>query len=392
MTTTTTDAEAAGGPPRVLPLQMVFAFNGMGIALWFPRIPDVKAALEVDLLTLAICFFMLPVGTLTGFLFAAPLVKRLGTRRGCMILAAAFLVGFILPALAFNAVTLGIALFFAGLLVPSVEVSMNAKASEIETATGRRFMTRCHAFWSFGSMTGALIGGAFAQAGIPFLTQQAIMEPILAVATIWFALQLPADRPSDAPEQKGLALPARAVLGLCLLPIGALMLEGAIMEWSAIFLRENVGVAPWEAAATYAGFALVMGIGRMMGDGLAERYRSGSILKVSGLLAGVGMFIFSLSPGFWVALPAACLLGAGVANIYPLAISSVAMSPHGSKENNVAAITFFAFMAFLIGPPLIGVLGKLFGLPVALTLLTPMGLLPILMLATGWAKVPEDAA
>jgi MFS family permease len=385
------DTVSSPGVPalRFLPLQMVFAFNGMGIALWFPRIPDVKAALEVDLFTLSICFFMMPVGTMTGFLFAASLARKFGTRRMSIFIASAFLLMFILPGVAWNAVTLGLALFLTGLLVASVEVGMNAKASEIETSSGRRIMTRCHAFWSFGSMTGALVGGAYAQAGVPFLTQQLIMEPLLALGTIWFALQLPADLKSEQPEASGLALPGKAILALCLLPMGALLVEGAIMEWSAIFLRENVGIDPWGAALTYSVFALSMGIGRMMGDGLAERFRTSAILIVSSLLATGGIFLFSLSPGLWLALPSALVLGAGVANIYPLAISAVAKHPGGSKERNVAAITFIAFMAFLIGPPLIGTLGSLLGLPVALGLLTPVAVYPAVVIWRGFAKVPE---
>ena len=389
MTKATTTPSREG--THILPLQMIFAFNGMGIALWFPRIPDVKADLEISLFALSICFFMLPFGTMIGFLGAAKVVKRLGTKRSCAWVNAGFLIGFILPALAWNAVTLGIALFITGLSVASVEVGMNTKANEIEADTGRRYMTRCHAFWSFGSMAGALVGGAFAQADISFLTQQLLVEPALAVGTIWFALQLPDDQKSDGPQSGGMALPSKAILALCLLPMGASLIEGAIMEWSALFLRDDIGIAPWAAAATYSGFALSMGIGRMLGDGLADRYQTRTIIVVSSLLSAVGIFFFSLSPGFWLALPTACLLGLGIANIYPLTLSIVGKSS-GDPATNVAAMTFVAFMAFLIGPPLIGSLGSLIGLPLALTCLTPIAIYPLIGIYTGKISIPEGRA
>ena len=279
----------SAAPPRILPLQMVFALNAIGLSVWFPRIPDVKAALGLDILTLAFCLFGMPVGTMLGFLLVGRVIRRLGLRVTVMVGGAGFLLSFIVPGLAPDAVTLGLALFLCGLTIATIEVSMNAKASQTERVLGRRIMTRCHAFWSFGTVAGALIGGAFAQREIGFLTQQLLLQPLFAAATIFFALRLIADDPEPAAEpERGFALPPLPLLAMCLVPIGALLIEGAMMEWSALLMREWKGAGPFVTALTFSVFALAMAVARLTGDRLAERFGPRAVILALGPHHGGG--------------------------------------------------------------------------------------------------------
>lgn len=374
---------------RLLSLQMVFALNAIGLAVWFPRIPDVKEALGLDVLTLAFCLFGMPAGTMLGFLIVGRIIARLGLRTTVVVGGSGFLVSFIAPALAWDAVSLGLALFLCGLTIATIEVSMNAKASQTERALGRRIMTRCHAFWSFGTMAGALIGGAFAERGIGFLAQQLVLQPIFAAATIFFALRLIADEIAeeiaDEParpveRERGFRLPEGALLAMCLVPIGALLIEGAMMEWSALLMREWKGAGPLVTALTFSLFALAMALARLSGDWLAERFGPRPVILGSGLAMAAGIAAFGLAPGLWASLPAALVVGAGCGNIYPLTMSMVGQLPAARPERNVATLALVAFTAFLIGPPLIGALAHLVGLPLALALLAPLGAAPLLLL------------
>jgi MFS family permease len=368
-------------------LQMVFALNALGFAVWFPRIPDVKTALDLDVLTLALCLFGMPAGTMLGFLTVGAIIRRFGLRRTCLFGGSGFLLCFILPALARTPLTLALALFVCGLTIASIEVAMNAKASQTERALGRRIMTRCHAFWSFGTVVGALIGGTFAQQQISFLTQQLILQPIFALLTVFFALQLLADEPEAEPAtaapSAGFALPSLPLLLLCLVPLGALLIEGAMMEWSALLLREWKGASPFVTAATFSAFALAMAIARLGGDRLAETFQPRPVMIWSGLVMGLGILGFGLAPGLWLSVPAALLVGLGCGNIYPLAMSMVAQVPGQRPERNVATLALIAFTAFLIGPPLIGTLAHYISLPVAMALLAPFGLVPLALLPRG---------
>lgn len=369
----------------LLPLQMVFALNAVGLAVWFPRIPDVKADLGLDVLTLAFCLFAMPAGTMLGFLGVSRLIRRLGTRATCIWGGSGFLLVFILPSLARNAVSLGLALFLCGLTIATIEVAMNAKASQTERVLGRRIMTRCHAFWSLGTVAGGLIGGLFAQEGIGFATQQLVLQPLFAAATVYFASRVIADDPEPEPQpetgpKRGLSVPPLALVLLCLVPIGALLIEGAMLEWSALLMREDKGASPLFTGVTFAAFALGMAGSRLSGDGLAERLGTRPVIVASGLLMGAGIAAFGLAPALWVSLVAAALVGTGCGNIYPLTMSMVGRIPSPRPERNVATLALVAFTAFLIGPPAIGTLAHAIGLPWALAVLAPLGLVPLAML------------
>jgi MFS family permease len=318
-----------------------------------------------------------------GFLTVSRITRRIGLKATTIWGGAAFLLSFIGPGLATNAVALGLALFVCGLAIATIEVAMNAKASQMERALGRRIMTRCHAFWSFGTVTGALIGGAFAQADVSFLTQQAIVQPVFAALTVGFGRMLIADEPQAAEAAGGFALPSLALVLMCLVPIGALLIEGAMMEWSAILLREHVGAGPFLTAATFSVFALAMAVTRLAGDRLAELFGARRVIVASGLLMAAAILGFALSPAVWLSMLFAALVGLGCGNVYPLTMSMVAPLPGQAPEKNVATLALTAFTAFLIGPPFIGDTARVVGRPTALALLAPLGAAPLLIRARG---------
>lgn len=372
---------------RLLALQAIFALNALGLAVWFPRIPDVKEALDLDLLTLAFSLFGLPAGTMIGLLLVGRATLALGINRSVRIAGPGFLIAMIGPGLATGAPSLFATLFLAGLVIALIEVAMNAKASQMEREGGRRLMTRCHAFWSFGTVAGAPVGGLFAEAGISILAQQIVLQPVFALLTLAAARHLVPDpvrpeKPIGAARRLG--LPNAVLLALCLVPLGALMVEGAMLEWSALFMRQELAAGPFAAGLALAIFALAMACARLAGDRVAELFGPRRIIVLSGLAMAAGIAGFALAPtagfGLVPALAAAALAGLGAANVYPLALSLAAQIPGRRPEENVAIVALISFTAFLIGPPLIGSLGSLFGLGLAIAMLAPLGLLPLVIL------------
>ena len=215
-----------------------------------------------------------------------------------------------------------------------------------------------------------------------------ILQPIFAAATVWFGLRLIPDDPEVAGaegERKGFVLPSAALVVMCLVPIGALLIEGAMMEWSALLMREWKGASPFVTAFTFSVFAIAMAFSRLTGDQLAERFGTRAVILCSGLLMAVGIAGFGLAPGLWMSLPAAAFAGAGCGNIYPLTMSIVGQLPGLRPERNVATLALVAFTAFLIGPPLIGGLAHLIGLPWALAVLAPLGIVPLALVRQGKA-------
>jgi hypothetical protein len=298
-----------------------------------------------------------------------------------------FLLVFMLPSFAFNLPTLALALFVSGLTVATIEVAMNAKASQIQDQVGHHIMSRCHGFWSIGSTLGALAGGLFAQAGVGFASQQMIAMPFLAAINVWAAVKLRPDAAKTETSGPSFSLPSAALLALSLMPMGCMLAEGAMAEWSAIFAREVILASPFLTAFTFSAFAMAMAFGRLTGDWVVHTFGMRQTLIVSGILTFVGMIAFASSSTLLIAIPAAAITGLGVANVYPVAMTLAGQVSGQGAEKSVASVAFVAFMAFLVGPPIIGTIAHNFGLPLALGLVAPVGLLPIFLLWSGKLKI-----
>jgi len=352
----------------------VFFLEAVVLGNWIPRIPDIKANLTLSDAMLGLCLLAIPLGTVVGLLVAGRIMERTGYRKACQIFLPLWAILFVLPAFADSAMLLAMALLACGFAVGIIEVAMNTEADRIEAAMDTRLMSRCHGFWSLGSMVGALLGGAIAQFGFSVQAHFVIVMPVIAVVGYYMSSLLPK---SGLPETKSgddklFRLPHPSVMLLCLMPIGVMVVEGAFIDWSAVFMRSILDAPPIVISVTYAFFSVVMAVVRLSGDSLAERYGDYRLLLVSGFAATLGIATFAMAPNVVIAFFGAALSGMGVAIVYPLAVSAVARRPGRSAADNVAAISMIAFTAFLIAPPLIGFLSELFGLRWALLLLAPI--------------------
>ena len=174
-------------------------------------------------------------------------------------------------------------------------------------------------------------------------------------------------------------LPSRSIVFLCVMPVGIMLVEGAFIDWSAVFMRSIMNASPLVIGVTYAFFSIVMALTRFYGDSLASRFGDLVVVRVSSVAATVGIMLFALAPTVPVAVFAAALSGMGVAVIYPLSITAAARRPGGSAADNVAAMTMISFSAFLFAPPIIGFLADAFGLRMALLSLSPFVICTVLL-------------
>ena len=370
--------------PPVIALQGVFAMNAMAISLWFPRIPDVKSALALDYRVLSLCLLGLPLGLMIGFLTAPRILHWLHHRRTIVVFGILHPLLMIPPAFAASPMMLFLALAIAGWAMSNIEIGMNAKTNVVQEALGRRIMSRCHGMWSIGGMFGALIGGWCAKNSISFAEQQMIFEPLVATLATIFALSLPVDAATETePKQAGFGIPSGPLLVLCLLPLGALIIEGTMLDWSVLYAREILFAGPFEASAIFAVFAVSMGLWRIAGDTLTEMLGVATILILSGIALVVGVLLFVATDNLLISGLGAFIAGFGSANPYPLAISLSHHLPGRSREGNVATIAIAAFTVFLVGPPLIGFLADSFGLSRAFLALIPFALIAPVLVLTG---------
>jgi len=170
----------------------VFFFESAVIGQWIPRIPDIKDALALSDSQLGLALLSMPVGTLIGFAIAGRVIHVIGLRTACRIFLPLWAVIFILPGLAQSLYHLMAALLVSGLSVGLIETAMNTEAARIEKARQKRLMSRCHGFWSLGTMLGALTGGMIAQLGVSVALHFLIVMPLIAMAGFIVASRLPA--------------------------------------------------------------------------------------------------------------------------------------------------------------------------------------------------------
>jgi len=375
----------------------VFFFESSVIGQWIPRIPDIKDNLGLSDAELGLALLSMPLGTLIGFSIAGRIIQNIGLRSGCRVFLPLWALLFITPALAQNLAQAMLALCISGMAVGMIETAMNTEAARIEKAAAKRLMSRCHGFWSIGTMVGALMGGAIAQQGVSVSTHFVIIMPLIALGGYFVATSLPrlpakvsADVSVPVSDRAGVkssnlkvtglfTLPGKAILLLCIMPLGIMMVEGAFIDWSAVFMRDVMSASPLLIAVTYSFFSVVMAIVRLSGDAISERFGETRVIRISGLASTVGICIFALAPStLWVFIGAA-ISGAGVAIVFPLAVTAAANRPGRSSADNVAALNMVAFTAFLVAPPVIGFLSDAIGLRYALLSLAPMAFVTFLL-------------
>jgi len=338
---------------------LVFFLQPIAFGSWLPRIPEIQSAMGLGSAALAIALLGMPVGTLLTLPFAGPLVGRIGARMAILIGFVFYSLAACLPVLAPDPILLFIALMLAGSSISFVELGLNVEADLVEKSTGKLIMNTSHGCWSLGIMVGSLIGSGFLAAGVA----PGIALPLLALAILPIALlagwALPAledrtENETGEPQRSAWSLPSPALVGVCLFVFGITMTEGAMADWSAIFLRDALSAEGGLVGLGYSVFAFMVAAGRFGGDFLKRRLGSVNTARLCGTLAVLGAALLFLAPSVEIALIGFGTIGIGVSVGFPLAVTAAAGIGDRAASANVAVLSFVALTGFLIGPPLIG--------------------------------------
>ena len=340
----------------------VFALNGFALGGWFVRIPAVQDRLGIGEGLLGVALLGTAVGALISMTVTGALISRLGSRR--VVGATALLLPISLISLA-----LALALLLVGAANGALDVSMNSHAVAVEDRYGRRIMSSFHAAFSFGALAGSVLGGGVAYLGVEVLPHFLVVFVLATLAAV------PAYRallPSNADAAEGgapaFARPTRALFGLGVISFCVLLGEGAMSDWSAVYLDNALETGPGFAAAGYAAFSLTMALGRLFGDRLADRFGPTRLVRLCGAVAAVGLGV-ALAVGDPVfALVGFACAGAGFSVVFPLALSAAGQTEDVATGPALAAVSTAAYTGFLVGPPTIGFVAEVAGLGTALYL------------------------
>ncbi len=350
-----------------LAVAAVFFINGVALGSWFVRIPAVQQGLSLGEGLLGLALLGAAVGALVSMPLAGALISRFGSRRVVGATALLLPLSVVLPALAPGLLLLVGAVAVVGAANGALDVSMNSQAVAVEREYGRPIMSSFHAAFSFGGLAGATLGGLVASAGVAPLPHLAAVAAlgVVAAAFVYRAL-LPASADAADEGEPAFARPTRALLGLGVISFCVLLGEGAMSDWSAVYLDGTLETGPGFAAAGYAAFSLAMAFGRLFGDGLAERLGHVRLVRACGAIAagGLGAALLVGQPVF--ALIGFACAGAGFSVVFPAALSAAGRAEGTAAGPALAAVSTAGYTGFLVGPPAIGFAAELVGLGGAL--------------------------
>ncbi|MFK2891283.1 MFS transporter [Dyella flagellata] len=329
----------------------------MAMSAWAPMVPYVKLRLGLDDAQLGSALLAFGGGSMLSMPFVGLLAHRLGNRT--MIMAAGLLTCLALPMLArvSSVVMLVVTLLYFGAMLGALNVAMNAYAVEVERRSGDRLMSGFHGLFSVGGLSGAALLSALLALGLTLPFAAVAIAVALALTVLWLRDDLRGDANSasvDIGRKSRLGLPhARACL-LGLLCFVSFMAEGAMLDWSAVFLRDVRGVAPASAGFGYACFSVAMAAGRFSGDRLIARHGPAWAMRVGAGLAAAGFLLVACVPVPAVALLGFVLIGLGASNIVPVMFSAAGRLAGTPPAVAIATATTLGYVGLLSGPALIG--------------------------------------
>lgn len=371
----------------------IFLVNGTLIANWLARIPDVKDRLGLSTSMLGFALLFAAIGALIAQPTAGWFIGRLGSRVVTTTMALLFCGSVLLLGYAPTLPLLMTALFIMGACNGALDVAMNSQAALVEKAYDRSIMNSFHGLWSVGGLAGAALGGFAVARQLPTGTH------LLVAAIVGFIIMtvatrgLIADRGTRTEENSAFALPPLVLVPMGIVSFFVLFCEGAIGDWSTIYLRDDVGTTPGRATLGFAAFSLLMAVGRLTGDWLTVRFGAFLLVRTSGVLILVGMVLALVSSSLWLSIVGFALVGAGVSCIFPLILSAASRTPGIAPGTAIAAMATAGYTGFLVGPPLLGSLAEVVTLRGALALLAISGVLVIMLGASigrGHATVTDQ--
>ena len=367
MSSSSTFATASPGRQAQISTRIAFFIAGFAMAAWAPLVPLAKARAQLSEGSLGLLLLGLGAGSILAMPLAGYLCARWGCRR--VIVGASMLICLMLPLLA-SAATLplliaAVLLFGAGM--GAIDCAMNIQAVLVEKASGRPMMSGFHGLFSVGGILGA--GGMTALLALgltPTLAALCVVAVTLAAVIKAAPHLLPYGNESDGPL---FAVPRGIVLFLGALCFIVFLTEGAMLDWSAVFLVSERGMEPAYAGLGYAAFATTMTIGRLTGDAIVARVGGARVTFFGGLCAAAGLALSLAVPAWPAALLGYALIGAGCSNIVPVLFTAVGRQTTMPQSAAIPAMTSLGYAGILVGPAFIGFVAHGSSLSIALGVL-----------------------
>ncbi|MEV0637976.1 MFS transporter [Streptomyces sp. NPDC050619] len=353
-------------------LTVFFALDGFIFAGWVVRIPAIKQQTGASASALGLALLGVSAGAVITMILTGRLCRRYGNHQVTVVCAVLLSLSVALPPLTHSALALGAVLLLFGAAYGGINVAFNSAAVDLVRALQRPIMPSFHAAFSLGGMIGAGLGALVAGTLSPtqHLLGLTVIGLLVTLLTGRPLLRIrPPAPPQNAPQAE--SVPRRPgtrtrplVITFGLIALCTAYGEGAMADWSALHLEQDLNATSGVAAVGYSCFALAMTIGRLTGTQLLERLGQTRALVGGGTTAAIGMLLGALAPTLWAALLGFVIAGLGLANLFPVAVERAGTL---AGPDGVAIASTLGYGGMLLGPPAIGFMADWFSLPAALT-------------------------
>lgn len=349
----------------------LFLLLGFQYATWGSRLPAIKSRLGLSDAEVGLLLMVCGVGAAASFPLVAAAMRRLGSLRLCVLSGVVLsLVPFALGAAPDYAVALVI-VCCNGVAVACLDVAMNAQGAELEERFQRKAMGKLHATFSGGSLCGALLASAVTAATSNLTAHFAIAAAVILLLVAYARRDLlpsdpaaepasadtDADQPAEQRKRK-LPLPTRVTLWMGLAMAFGTIVEGAMNDWSALYLKNVAKAASGLTPMGIAVFSITMVLARIFSDNWRERWGDGRVVVLGSTVAGIGLAIAVTAGGVVPALLGFACVGLGIAAVTPCVYVAAA----GQGGDALALVAAMGTVGLLAGPGMIGLIANASGL------------------------------
>jgi len=332
----------------------MFFVNGFVTGSWAPQIPVFLTRLDISEFTLGLLILLFGLGALIAMPMSGYFMSRHGSRPVVLGFACIVVFGLLLVALAPNVPVAAVTMIIFGGVIGAMDVAMNANAVAVEKKLSRAVMSSSHGFWSLGGFAGGGFGGIAIQNFGHLAHAAAVTVIALAILVVAAPHVIAGDRPVSHEHQK-FALPRTATVYLVgMMALFSTVPEGAVLDWAALYLKQELSTDLATAGLAYAFFSGAMALMRFAGDGVRNRFGAVKTLRISSLIAAAGMLVAALSPWPALAIAAFAVSGLGIANVVPIIFSAAGNQPGMPSGTGMSVVTTMGYSGILLAPSAIG--------------------------------------
>jgi MFS family permease len=354
-------------------VSLIFLANGFLVGSWAPKIPEFASRLALDESELGLMILCFGVGSLCAMGGVGMAIARNGSQQVVRLFAAVATPSLLVLTVAPSVWSAALVLFALGGLVGGMDVAMNANAVEVEKREHRAIMSSCHGFWSLGGVLGAGLGGLLIAAyGVLAHSLFASVLTALLVATAWPRILADpttsatdaADQPMGTARRRGLTSLGATVWLTGIICLVMMTPEGAILDWGALYMRQELGASPALSGLAFGAFSAAMAIMRFLGDLVRDRFGAVRTFRASSLLAILGLGLAGTAPSAGWAVAGFAITGLGLANTVPIAFSAAGNLPGLPRGVAISVVTFMGYSGILFAPSIIGFIAERTGFAV----------------------------